>query len=65
MPKFDDDENIRLDKQIRMNTSEMTRKIKECEELIKEISMQKIENSQEATSNCFLTMLFKLSQSNK
>jgi len=51
MPKFDDDENIRLDKQIRVNTHEMTRKIKECEDLIKEISMQKIDNPQEATSN--------------
>jgi hypothetical protein len=50
MPKFDDDENIRLDKQIRINTYEMTRKIKECEELIKEISIQKIDNLQEATS---------------
>jgi LPS O-antigen subunit length determinant protein (WzzB/FepE family) len=50
MPKFDDDENIKLDKQIRINTYEMTKKIKECEEVIKEISMQKIENIQESTS---------------
>ena len=59
MPKFDDEENLRLDKQIRINTHEMTRKIKECEEIIKEISMQKIENLQESTSNCsFYYFLF-------
>lgn len=56
MPKFDDDENIRLDKQIRINTYEMTRKIKECEDLIKEISMHKIDNPQEAKSNLYFQL---------
>lgn len=54
MPKFDEDENLRLDKQIRINTYDMTKKIKECEEIIKEISCQKIENFQESTSKKFL-----------
>ena len=51
MPKFDDDENLQLDKQIRVNTIEMTKKIKECEEIIKEISLEKIDNQSESTSN--------------
>jgi hypothetical protein len=51
MPKFDDDENLQLDKQIRVNTFEMTKKIKECEEIIKEISYEKIDNQSESTSN--------------
>lgn len=51
MPKFDDEENLKLDKQIRINTYEMTKKIKECEEILKEISLQKIDNLQESTSN--------------
>merc|ERR1711957_509973 len=37
------------DKAIRVNTNEMTRKIKECEEIIKEISNEKIDNQAEST----------------
>lgn len=50
MPKFNEDENKILDKNIRENVYDMTKKIKECEENIKFIQYFKTENMSEQTS---------------
>lgn len=50
MPKFNEDENKILDKNIRENVHDMTRKIKECEENIKFIQYFKTDNMAEQTS---------------
>jgi syntaxin 16 len=47
MPKFDDEENKKIDKLIRENIREMTKKIKECEDNIKSMSLEKISTDKE------------------
>jgi hypothetical protein len=51
MPKFKEEENKKLDRQIRENINDMTKKIKECEAHIKFISYYKAEDSHQQTSN--------------
>ena len=51
MPKFDDDENKKIDRLIRDNIREMTKKIKECEDNIKMMAFEKIELNKEASGN--------------
>lgn len=50
MPKFNEDENLKLDKQIRLGLHDMTKKIKECEDNIKQISFENTESVQEKRS---------------
>lgn len=50
MPKFNEEENIKIDKQIRDNITYMTRKIKECEDSIKQISYEKVDTPAEERS---------------
>jgi len=47
MPKFDDEENKKIDKLIRENIREMTKKIKECEDNIRSMSLEKISTDKE------------------
>ena len=47
MPKFDDEENKKIDKLIRENIREMTKKIKECEDNIKSMSHERISSDKE------------------
>jgi hypothetical protein len=47
MPKFDDSENLKLDRSIRNNMDEMTKKIKSMEHNIKVLSFEKVSSNQE------------------
>ena len=47
MPKFDDSENLKLDRSIRNNMDEITKKIKSMEQNIKVLSFEKVSSNQE------------------
>lgn len=51
MPKFDDDENKRLDKSIKLIAREMTEKVKECEQLVKQLSFEEASSASEEQGN--------------
>lgn len=53
MPKFNDKENKLLDVQIRKNIFDMTQKIKECEDNIKQLSYINLTNLQEERGNYY------------
>ena len=48
MPKFDDEENKKVDRLIRENIREITNKIKQCEENIKSMAFEKVEMQKES-----------------
>lgn len=50
IPKFNDEENFKIDKDIRQNIFEMTKKIRECEDNIKVISQGSLSSPQEQES---------------
>jgi hypothetical protein len=50
MFKFNDDENIKLDRIIKTTREEITKKIKTCEENIKKISYEVIDSNEERRS---------------
>jgi hypothetical protein len=51
MIKFNDDENNRLDKQIKLSKFEITKKIKDCENNIKDITYSRVETESERRGN--------------
>lgn len=51
MPKFDDDENKRLDKSIKLIAREMTEKVKECEQLVKQLAFEETSSPFEEQGN--------------
>ncbi len=53
MFKFNDDENIKLDRLIKIIREEITKKIKICEESIKKISYEVIDGNEERRSIIF------------
>ena len=50
MFKFNDDENIKLDKHIKLNRADITKKLKYIEENLKNIHNEKIESVNERKS---------------
>jgi hypothetical protein len=53
MIKFNDEENVRLDKLIKNNRNEINRRIKDCENYIKEINNQAIRSRTETKSKIY------------
>lgn len=54
MTKFRESENRLLDRKIRENMKEMTKKIREIDDNIKYISMEKLANTKEEGSKYFI-----------
>lgn len=50
MPKFDDDENKRIDHVIRTIVREMTQKLKECDVLLKQLLLENTNSALEEQS---------------
>ena len=59
MPKFNEDDNKKIDKQINLNIRDMTKKIKECEDNIRHISLERIIAFQETKSKIELYIIFQ------
>lgn len=57
MPKFDEDENKQLDKEIRSTVINMTDKLKKCEDSIKEMLVEQTKSSVEDESKFSIKLL--------
>jgi hypothetical protein len=53
MFKFNDEDNSKLDRLIKIYREEITKKIKDCEDNIRKISYEKIDSLQEQKRNKF------------
>jgi hypothetical protein len=62
MTKFRESENRLLDRKIRENMKEMTKKIREIDDNIKYISMEKLTNSKEEGSKYFIEKFILIMQ---
>ncbi len=58
VPKFDDEENKKIDKQIHSIVHEMTTNLKKCEDNMKELIAERTENAIEEQSMIFIITIY-------
>ena len=58
VPKFDDEENKKIDKQIHSIVHEMTTNLKKCEDNMKELISEPTENAIEEQSMIFIITIY-------
>ena len=58
VPKFDDEENKKIDKQIHSIVHEMTTNLKKCEDNMKELISERTKNAIEEQSMIFIITIY-------